>query len=63
MFNAPVLENEISLRTQLTQSPFNTCAIIVVDEIPTSKITLFLETKTYDDVREKIVKLNAIGII
>jgi hypothetical protein len=56
IFNAPTIETEITLRSQLTQSPFNTCAIIVVDDIPTSKITLLLETKTYDDTREKIVQ-------
>jgi hypothetical protein len=55
MFNAPSVETEISLRTQLTKSPFNTSAIIVVDEIPTAKITLILETKTYEDTREKLI--------
>lgn len=55
MFNAPALETETTVRTKLTQSPFNTSAIIVVDTIPTSKITLLLETKTYDDTREKLI--------
>jgi epoxyqueuosine reductase len=55
MFNAPSVETEMALRIQLTNSPFNTSAIIVVDEIPTSKITLVLETKTYDDTREKLI--------
>jgi predicted adenine nucleotide alpha hydrolase (AANH) superfamily ATPase len=57
MFNAPSLETEISLRSRLTESPFNTSAIIVLDEIPTAKITLLLETKTYDDTREKLILL------
>ena len=57
MFNAPSVESEMALRTQLTNSPFNTSAIIVVDEIPTAKITLLLETKTYEDTREKLVKI------
>ena len=57
MFNAPSVESETALRTQLTNSPFNTSAIIVVDEIPTAKITLLLETKTYEDTREKLVKI------
>jgi len=47
----------MALRTQLTGTPFNTSAIIVVDEIPTSKITFVLETKTYDDTREKLIRL------
>ena len=57
MFNAPLIETEIALRSRLTGSPFNTSAIIVVDEIPSAKITLVLETKTYDDTREKIIIL------
>jgi len=55
MFNAPAIETEMTLRSHLTSSAFNTSAIIVVDEIPTSKITLILETKTYDDTREKLI--------
>ncbi|MDP3466272.1 MAG: epoxyqueuosine reductase QueH [Sulfuricurvum sp.] len=57
MFNAPSIETEMALRTQLTGTPFNTSAIVVVDEIPTSKITFLLETKTYDDTREKLIRL------
>lgn len=57
MFNAPSVETEMALRTQLTNSPFNTSAIIVVDSIPTDKVTLLLETKTYDDTREKLIRL------
>ncbi|HEX5623790.1 MAG TPA: epoxyqueuosine reductase QueH [Sulfuricurvum sp.] len=55
MFSPPALEAEIALRSHLAGSGFNTSAIIVVDEIPSSKITLTLETKTYDDTREKLI--------
>lgn len=55
MFHAPSVETEIALRTRLTNSHFNTSAIIIVDAIPTAKITLILETKTYDDTREKLI--------
>lgn len=58
MFKAPSVETEMTLRTQLTGTPFNTSAIIVVDEIPTAKITLMLETKTYDDSREQLIIIN-----
>lgn len=54
MFKAPLLNTEMALRYQLTKSPFNTSAIIVVDKIPTIKIILTLETKTYEDTREKL---------
>ena len=57
MFNAPSIESEMLLRQRLTNNttPLNTSAIIVVNEIPTSKITLVLETKTYDDTREQLI--------
>jgi hypothetical protein len=58
MFNAPSAESERSLRSHLTNNPFNTSAIIVVDEIPTAKITITLETKTYDDTREQLIIIN-----
>jgi epoxyqueuosine reductase len=57
MFNAPAIDIEMALRAKLTESAFNTSAIIVVDEIPTSKITLLLDTKTYDDTKEKLLQL------
>lgn len=58
MFNAPSIETEMALRAHLTHNPFNTSAIIVVDEIPSEKISLLLETKTYEDTREKLIIIN-----
>ncbi len=55
MFNAPSVETEVALRSRLTSNTFNTSAIIIVDEIPTSKITLTLETKSYEDTREQLI--------
>ncbi|MDD5051656.1 MAG: epoxyqueuosine reductase QueH [Sulfuricurvum sp.] len=54
MFNAPSVDTDIALRTHLTNNSFSISAIIVVDEIPSSKIVLILETKTYEDTREKL---------
>jgi epoxyqueuosine reductase len=58
MFNAPTVETEIALRTRLTDTPFSTSSIIVVDAIPTEKISLVLETKTYEDTKEKLIIIN-----
>ncbi|KFN39792.1 MAG: diacylglucosamine hydrolase like protein [Sulfuricurvum sp. MLSB] len=55
IFSAPSVETEIALRTSLTQNPYSTSAIIVVDQIPTAKIHLLLETKTYDDTKERLI--------
>ncbi|MDD2838382.1 MAG: epoxyqueuosine reductase QueH [Sulfuricurvum sp.] len=57
MFNAPLIETEIALRARLSGSAFNTSAIIVVNEIPNAKINLILETKTYEDTRERLILL------
>ncbi|MDQ1298488.1 MAG: epoxyqueuosine reductase [Campylobacterota bacterium] len=58
MFNTLDVSAEIALRLHLTKSVFNTSAIVVVDEIPTSKITLLLETKIYEDTREQLIIIN-----
>lgn len=58
MFNAPSFDTEIALRESLTGNRYTTTAIIVINTIPTSKIHLHLETKTYDDTREKLIILN-----
>ncbi|MBD3809682.1 MAG: epoxyqueuosine reductase QueH [Sulfuricurvum sp.] len=58
MFDAPSVETEIALRTHLTDNPFSTSAIIIVDTIPIEKIALVLETKTYEDTREKLISIN-----
>jgi len=55
MFDTCSLGTEISVRARLTGCPFNTSAIIVVDSIPTDKVTLLLETKTYDDTKEQLI--------
>ncbi|HQS67664.1 MAG TPA: epoxyqueuosine reductase QueH [Sulfuricurvum sp.] len=55
MFNAPTCEVELSLRMHLCKGMFNTSAIIVVDEIPTAKVILTLETKSYEDTRERLI--------
>jgi predicted adenine nucleotide alpha hydrolase (AANH) superfamily ATPase len=57
IFNAPSIDTEMALRTQLSKNPFNTSAIIVVDTIPTEKISLLLETKTYEDTKEQLIAL------
>ncbi|MBN2870168.1 MAG: epoxyqueuosine reductase QueH [Campylobacterales bacterium] len=58
MFDAPPVETEITLRARLSGTPFSTSAVIVVDEIPAGKIVLTLETKTYDDTKEKLITVN-----
>jgi hypothetical protein len=57
MFNPLSLDDELSLRSQLVKTPFSTSAIIIVDTIPIGKLTLILETKTYEDTKERLITL------
>lgn len=55
MFHPLSVGTEISVRARLTGCAFSTSAIIVVDAIPTEKITLTLNAKTYDDTKEQLI--------
>ena len=57
MFNPLSLDDELFLRSQLMKTPFSTSAIIIVDTIPIGKLTLVLETKTYEDTKERLITL------
>ena len=57
IFNPPSIEKELLLREKITHSSYDLSPIIVVLEIPQTKLTLSLDTKTYEDTREKLIVL------
>ena len=57
MFNPISVGTEISVRSRLMGCAFSTSAIIVVDTIPSEKLTLTLESKTYEDTKEQLIIL------
>lgn len=57
IFNPPAVEKEIKLRVDISGSFYDLSPIIVVDEIPNEKITIELDSTTYEDTREKIINL------
>ncbi len=57
IFDPPPFEKEVALRHQLTQNPYDTSMILVVDEIPDKKIEILAQTKTYSDVQERLIEL------
>ncbi len=57
IFNPPDFETEIELRNALLGSSYDTSVLLVVDNIPQSKIEIYLESKSMQDVREKIIVL------
>lgn len=57
LFHPPTIETELFFRNQLINSAYDLSPIIIVDTIPASKLFIELETKIYDDTREKIILL------
>ncbi len=54
IFNPPSFEEELQFRNSLSCGNYNLTPIIVIEEIPQTKITIELNTKTYEDVKEKL---------
>ena len=50
-------EKELEFRQELTKSYFNLTPIIVVENLPDSKLSIELDAKCYEDVREKLIIL------
>ncbi len=57
LFGPPTFEKEMAVRSTLIPSPYDLTPLIVVDEIPPSKITVFLDAKVYEDTKERLVIL------
>lgn len=57
LFNPPSFEKELKFRDTLTDASYNLSPIIVVNEIPQTKLTVELDAKTYEDTREKLMIL------
>lgn len=55
IYNPPAPETEVELRFKLTQTPYDLSPILVVDEIPTGKLTLKLDAKVYEDTKERLI--------
>jgi hypothetical protein len=57
IFNPPSFDEELKFRTILTSSNYDLTPIIIVKEIPQTKLTVELDAKIYEDVREKLIIL------
>ncbi|DAB28635.1 MAG: diacylglucosamine hydrolase like protein [Sulfurimonas sp. RIFOXYD12_FULL_33_39] len=55
IFNQPDFEEEQKFRSVLTNKNYDLSPIIIVDEIPHTKLTIELDAKIYEDVREKLI--------
>ncbi|MEY3089867.1 MAG: hypothetical protein RL113_183 [Pseudomonadota bacterium] len=57
MYNPPSFEIEVGLRTKLGMDPYDLSAVLVTQEIPTSKLEIVCQSKAYTDVKEILVAL------
>lgn len=57
IFNPPSFNEELKFRTILTSSNYDLSPIIIVDKLPQTKLTVELDAKIYEDIREKLIIL------
>ncbi len=55
IYNPLSIEDELAFRAKLTHSNYDLTPIIVMQDIPKGKLTITLDAKTYEDVREKLI--------
>lgn len=55
MYKPLAFEEELKLRQKLLKNPYDLSALIVVDEISFEKYEIFINAKTYEDIKEKII--------
>jgi predicted adenine nucleotide alpha hydrolase (AANH) superfamily ATPase len=55
IYNPPIVEDEIKLRYKLTANSYDLSVIVVLDNLPTSKLEIICKSKTYSDTKEIIL--------
>ena len=57
IFNPPSFEEELRFRHIVTSQNYDLSPIIIVNNIPNVKLTIELNVKIYEDVKEKLLVL------
>jgi len=57
IYNPLEIEKELKFREHICGSNYDLSPIVIVDEIPSGKLTIILDAKTYEDTREKLIIL------
>ena len=55
IFDPPPFDEELALRRELLPNPYDLSALLVVESIPGNKIELTLQTRLFEDVRERLI--------
>ena len=57
MYAPPSFDDEVALRNKLGVTPYDISVIMVVNEIPTKKIEIRCQSRTFSDVKEVLIEL------
>ena len=55
IFNPLSFEDEMNLRNKILKNPYDLSALIVLDGISDSKYEIFINSETYEDIKEEII--------
>lgn len=55
IFNPLSFEDEINLRNKILKNPYDLSALIVLDSISDFKYEIFINSETYEDIKEEII--------
>jgi len=58
IFASPTFEEELKIRDKLIANPYDLSLILVVKEIPTSKIEIVYKSHIYEDVKEVLLEIS-----
>jgi len=58
IYNPPTFEEELKVRNQLIANPYDLSSIIVVEEIPSSKLEIVYKSHIYEDVKEVLLEIS-----
>ena len=56
IYNLPAFEEELKIRNQLINNPYDLSCILVVNKIPTQKLEIVYKSHIYEDVKEVLLK-------
>jgi hypothetical protein len=57
IYSPPTFSKELELRAKLGVTPYDLSIIMVVEKIPSNKIEIVCQSKTYSDVKEVLIEI------
>ncbi len=58
IYHSPAFEEELKVRNQLINNPYDLSSILVVEEIPTQKLEIIYKSHIYEDVKEVLLEIS-----